>query len=207
MVDYSAPWWRNFRDGSAARVGKKQGVVRGAWSVVVLAGLVALLVHGCVDSVDRTVELDERAARRSQAMAAEFHSHVAFFDRHGSADPATMAAAVLAADPDLRPLMAAVAVVESNGNPQAVGDGGRSCGAWQVQGAHWGEVSGDAVEQARQAELILMELVDAVEHRGSLRWSSALARYNGGHTPPGVSYRYARRVLDLAWQNAMGGLL
>lgn len=202
MGAYQAPWWRSFGDGR-----RVQQAARLAVMVVVSSVLLVAVISSCVDGVVRTVELDEQTAQRSQAMAAEFHRQVAFFDRHGSSDPATMAAAVLATRPDNRPLVAAVAVVESNGHPQAVGDGGKSKGAWQVQGRHWGEVPRDAAAQALQAEQILMELVAAVEQRGVLRWWAALARYNGGDNPPAISYRYAERVLMLAWQNAIGGLL
>ena len=201
-MEYQAPWWRSFGDGRRA-----QQAARLAVMVVVSSVLLVAVISSCVDGVVRTVELDEQASRRSQAMAAEFHQQVAFFDRHGSSDPATMAAAVLATRPDIRPLVAAVAVAESNGHPQAVGDGGRSKGAWQVQAQHWGTVPEDAAAQARQAEQVLMELVAAVEQRGVLRWRTALAQYNGGISPPGVSYYYADRVLMLAWQNAIGGML
>lgn len=201
MGAYQAPWWRSFGDGR-----RVQQAARLAVMVVVSSVLLVAVISSCVDGVVRTVELDEQTAQRSQAMAAEFHRQVAFFDRHGSSDPATMAAAVLATRPDNRPLVAAVAVVESNGHPQAVGDGGKSRGAWQVQAQHWGAVPRNAAAQARQAERILVELVDAVEHRGVLRWREAIARYNGGTTPPGVSYCYADRVLMLAWQNAMEGV-
>lgn len=201
-MEYQAPWWRSFGDGRRA-----QQAARLAVMVVVSSVLLVAVISSCVDGVVRTVELDEQASRRSQAMAAEFHQQVAFFDRHGSSDPATMAAAVLATRPDNRPLVAAVAVAESNGHPQAVGDGGRSKGAWQVQAQHWGTVPEDAAAQARQAEQVLMELVAAVEQRGVLRWRTALAQYNGGISPPGVSYYYADRVLMLAWQNAIGGML
>lgn len=202
MGAYQAPWWRSFGDGR-----RVQQAARLAVMVVVGSVLLVAVISSCVDGVVRTVELDEQAAQRSQAMAAEFHQQVAFFDRNGSSSPTVMARAVKAVQPDNRPLVAAVAVVESNGHPQAVGDGGRSRGAWQVQARHWGEVPRDAAAQALQAEQILMELVAAVEQREVLRWRTALARYNGGVSPPGVSYYYADRVLMLAWQNAIGGLL
>ncbi len=202
MMEYQAPWWRSFGDKAQER-----GVVRLAVSLVVSIVIITAVVSSCVEGIDKTLALDEQAAQRSQAMAAEFHQQVAFFDRHGSSDPATMAAAVLTTQPDNRPLVAAVAVAESNGHPQAVGDGGRSKGAWQVQARHWGRVPQDAAAQARQAEQVLMELVAAVEQRGVLRWRTALAQYNGGVSPPGVSYYYADRVLMLAWQNAIGGML
>lgn len=114
-----------------------------------------------------------------------------FFTLHGSPVPSVMASAVLQTkNPNL---MAAVAVKESNGTPWAVGDGGKSHGAFQVQGKHWGKVPSGAVDRALQAEKILEELVQA--SRGRLR--QGLARYNGGCNPPPVSHRYAMSVLRI----------
>jgi len=90
--------------------------------------------------------------------------------------------------------MAAIAVAESNGDPAAVGDGGESLGAFQVQPRHWGPVSESPIQQALQAEKILEELVQA--SRGRLR--QGLAKYNGGTNPPPVSDRYAVKVMKLA---------
>jgi len=90
--------------------------------------------------------------------------------------------------------MAAIAVAESNGDPAAVGDGGESLGAFQVQPKHHGPVSASPVQQALQAEKILEELVQA--SRGRLR--QGLAKYNGGSNPSAVSDRYAVKVMRLA---------
>lgn len=114
-----------------------------------------------------------------------------FFKRHGSPAPSEMAVAVTQTK---RPaLIAAIAVKESNGDPKAVGDGGDSKGAFQVQEKYWGKVSQNPVDQALQAERILEELVQS--RRGGLR--RGLAAYNGGTRPPGVAYRYADHVLAL----------
>jgi hypothetical protein len=97
----------------------------------------------------------------------------AFFARKGSPDPQRMATAVLETK---RPrLMAAIAVRESGGNPKAVGDGGKSKGAFQVQDRHHGRVSSDPVEQALQSERVLNELI--AENNGNLK--KALNAYNG----------------------------
>ena len=118
--------------------------------------------------------------------------YAGYFLKNGSPDPVQMAVAVMETK---RPaLMAAMAVKESNGNPRAVGDGGHSRGAWQVQPKHWGTVPMDPTQQALQAEKILDELV-AASPRRSLR--CGLARYNGGNTPPRVSYQYARDVIKM----------
>jgi len=111
------------------------------------------------------------------------------FADNGSPEPAAMAKAVMQTKrPDL---MAAIAIRESNGNPKAIGDGGRSRGAFQIQPQHWGPVPVDPTAQALQAERILEELVQS--SRGRLR--SGLARYNGGDKPPQASYRYATWVI------------
>jgi len=95
--------------------------------------------------------------------------------------------------------MAAIAVAESNGDPAAVGDGGESLGAFQVQEKHWmkafGPVPVSPVQQALQAEKILDELV-ASHARGNLR--RGLAHYNGGVKPPRISFDRADRVMKLA---------
>lgn len=119
----------------------------------------------------------------------------AIFDATGSKHPAVMAVAALATKrPDI---ITGIAVKESNGTPYAVGDGGKSKGAWQVQAQHWGKVPVSAVAQALQADRILDELV-AAEQRGVLRWRKVLATYNGGPRRPRVSYAYADRVLRIA---------
>lgn len=114
-----------------------------------------------------------------------------FFTAYGSPVPSVMASAVLQTNnPNL---LAAVAVKESNGTPWAVGDSGKSHGAFQVQKKHWGRVPPDAAGQALQAEKILEELVR--DSRGRLR--QGLARYNGGYNPPSASHRYAVSVLKI----------
>lgn len=114
------------------------------------------------------------------------------FAYHGSTDPMVMAIAV--SKTKNPPLMAAIAIKESNASPKAIGDGGDSKGAFQVQEKHWGKVPNTATEQALQAEKILDELV-ASSPRGNLR--SGLAKYNGGVKPPKSSYRYADDVLKI----------
>lgn len=96
-----------------------------------------------------------------------------FFRLKGSPDPQRMATAVLETK---RPrLMASIAVRESGANPKAVGDGGRSKGAFQVQAKHHGRVSSDPVEQALQSERVLDELLS--ENNGNMK--KALNAYNG----------------------------
>jgi hypothetical protein len=58
---------------------------------------------------------------------------------------------------DYQYVMARIAWCESRFDAAAVGDGGRSRGAWQVQPRFWGEVPPDLVGQAQQAANIVRE--------------------------------------------------
>lgn len=171
--------------------------------LAIFAGVVvavSALTYGCQDSTYKTAMI-----QHSQAMAAtpqltsEQEEYRKFFAKHGSPAPAEMAKAVTAVKPQNRPVLAAVAIKESGGDPKAVGDGGDSRGAWQIQPQHWGKVNSDPVKQALHAERILEELA-ASNARGSLLCRKTLARYNGGHSYPRVSLRYADRVIALAKQ-------
>ena len=125
-----------------------------------------------------------------EATFTKHDSFVTYFKAWNSPVPEVMAHSVMQTK---RPaLMAAMAVKESNATPWAVGDSGRSKGAFQVQGRYWGVVPSNPVEQALQAERILEDLMRD-DRRGSLR--SSLARYNGGTKPPKISYRYADAVI------------
>jgi hypothetical protein len=59
--------------------------------------------------------------------------------------------------PERQGIMARIAWCESKFDADAVGDGGRSLGAWQVQPQFWGEVPATLEEQAQQAERIAAE--------------------------------------------------
>jgi len=67
--------------------------------------------------------------------------------------------------PERQGIMARIAWCESKFDADAVGDGGRSLGAWQVQPQFWGEVPATLEEQAQQAERI------AAEH-GTAPWTT-----------------------------------
>jgi hypothetical protein len=60
-------------------------------------------------------------------MRAEEHAHTP------PAHALAMAAALADTPSEMRPLMLAISWVESRHTPAAIGDGGRSCGAWQQQ--------------------------------------------------------------------------
>lgn len=143
--------------------------------------IITALMHGCQESA---------IATRNMGLTYEQEQYKNFFKVQGSKEPDVMAVAV--SHTKNPKLMAAIAAVESGGNPKAVGDSGASKGAFQVQGKHWGKVKDNALEQALQAEKILEELL---VQRGRLR--CALAAYNGGTRPNARAYKYADRVLRL----------
>jgi hypothetical protein len=166
-----------------------------------LAVVAIAFVHGCTDGLNKTATIRQREVQAATTpLTSEQEEYRKFFAKHGSPAPVEMAKAVTAAKPHNRPVLAAVAVVESSGNPRAIGDGGDSIGAWQIQPKHWGLVSSDPAKHALKAEAILEALV---ESRGRLRCYSqrlraSLAAYNGGNNPPRSAYRYADRILKLA---------
>jgi len=158
---------------------------------------IILVCFGLYALIQCVVQEERHNNQKYKADVSQFETYYHFFKHHGSPVPAVMAIAVQEVKPKNRPKIAAIAAVESNGTPWAVGDKGASRGAWQVQGRYWAKVPVGAVEQALQAERILEELV-ASEPRGSLL--RLLARYNGGTKPPKQSYHYAAKVLRLRKQ-------
>lgn len=159
--------------------------------ILVAASIILLIaLNMCDGPANEQCEIEYT----TPAMTPEQSEFRDFFQRHGSTDPEQMAVAVTHTK---RPaLMAAIAVRESNANPHSIGDGGDSRGAFQVQSRHWGKVPKDALSQAKQAEQILEELLEASNAKRSLRY--ALAQYNGGSKPPRISYKYADRVIALS---------
>jgi hypothetical protein len=142
----------------------------GRVAVILMLFVVTLIVAG------HDFSYKEQVYDKDSCATAACHRHVAlsrYFERKGSPDPQRMATAVLETS---RPrLMASIAVRESGGDPKAIGDGGKSRGAFQVQAKHHGKVSKDPIEQARQSERILEELL--AENNGNLKKS--LSAYNG----------------------------
>ncbi len=114
-----------------------------------------------------------------------------FAAEHGVSDPAGLVAAVRHSP--LAHLLISVAIEESRGDPAAVGAAGE-LGAWQVKPTDWGTVPKDLHAQAGQAEKIIRALLNSCNGDRV----QALAHYNGGTSPPGKSYRYAKRVLKRA---------
>lgn len=166
-------------------------------TVVIMLGILGSLVIVClfIYSYTRCVVKEERYyAKKFNPDVSQFETYSLFYKYHGSPVPNVMAQAIIEVKPKNRPKVAAISIKESHGTPWAVGDKGKSKGAWQVQEKHWGKVPISTTDQALQAERILEELV-ASEPRGSLR--CALAMYNGGTNPPPISYRYADRIMDI----------
>ena len=94
----------------------------------------------------------------------------------------------------LADLLISQAIQESNCNPEAIGRAGE-IGGWQVIESDWGTVpKGDLAGQADQAEKILTTWLKARDARGD--FTVALARYNGGETPPSQSFKYANQILE-----------
>ncbi|MDD2582273.1 MAG: lytic transglycosylase domain-containing protein [Desulfuromonadaceae bacterium] len=116
---------------------------------------------------------------------------VRFVAEHGVADPSALVASVRHSP--MANLLISIAIEESRGDPVAVGAAGER-GAWQVIASNWGSVPKDLHGQASQAERIISALLD----RCNGNKIKALAWYNGGTTPPGKSYRYAKRILKRA---------
>lgn len=121
----------------------------------------------------------------------EHEQRIQFATYHGVVDPVSLASAV--SHSPMANLLISVAIEESRGDPVAVGSAGEQ-GAWQVKASDWGTVPHDLHGQAGQAERIIRGLM--IHSKGNKK--KALARYNGGTTPPGKSYRYAERILQRA---------
>lgn len=85
---------------------------------------------------------------------------------------AKLAAAIYHAAPESkkdRQYLAAIAFAESTFNYQAIGDNGKSKGAWQIQEKHWGYVDlKNPYQQARKALKVLKA------------YNYDLRKYNGG---------------------------
>jgi hypothetical protein len=94
---------------------------------------------------------------------------------------------------DLRPLFDAIRQVESGGNPNAVGDGGRSIGPYQIQRAYWRDsgVPGryESVQNPRYAERVMVGYWKRHAPRELARGDyEALARsHNGGPRGPHIA--------------------
>jgi len=125
--------------------------------IIFLVGCVAgMLILATVKSCDKT---DYRPKNCQECHANVQHKKFSeYFRKAGSKQPEEMANAVLKTEKPK--LLAAIAVVESGGNPSVRNSGykQRHHGAFQVNPKYWGKVPKDASGQAKQAENILREL-------------------------------------------------
>lgn len=112
--------------------------------------------------------------------------------KHQSPVPMQMATAIRSVPEKHQKTLQAISIVESNGTPWAVGKSGEK-GAFQVIEKDWGKVSKNPDEQARQAQQILDELLEA-SGGNELK---ALAMYNGGSRPNKKAWKYAQKVIKV----------
>jgi hypothetical protein len=157
-------------------------------SVVFMSAVTVAILAAVGVALIRCTPEKPNAVYKAHYTPQEQH-YIQVFKLHGSPEPEAMACAVTKTKKPK--LMASMAIIESNGSTKAVGDSGKSKGAYQVQAKHWGEVPATATEQAQQAERILEELVQS--SRGRLR--SGLTKYNGKGRK---ARQYADRVLRLS---------
>ncbi|NTV50958.1 MAG: lytic transglycosylase domain-containing protein [Geobacteraceae bacterium] len=158
--------------------------------------LVVFMLIGLAGTVEYQTEvIQERMDREHAAEVARLKSVLTFkeaqlaefYARQGSPAAVEMARATAQAK---RPrLMAAIAAVESNGSPKAIGKAGER-GAWQVMPFFHGDVPADPAGQMMQSEQLLDELLD--QHGGNIK--RAVKAYNGDGVKADA---YSRRVLAM----------
>ena len=152
----------------------------------VALGMVVLATIRRCDPMPAQAALIPMASHNTCTGCHTYSAHAkmtAYFRRNGSPVPEQMATAVLMTK---RPrLLAAIATIETNGNPakRNAGYKNRHSGSFQVNPYHWGRVSKDPIEQARQADSILDELTADYGHK-------AISVYGGDSTN-----KYQRTVL------------
>lgn len=106
-------------------------------------------------------------------------------------------------------LLDAIAIVESNGNPHAVGDGGRALGAYQIHRAYWKDGTKFlgvtwSYEQAKDPDKAREVVRAYLLHYGKDKGLLDKARiHNGG--PRGyrkdATLSYARRIAEILERN------
>ena len=157
-----------------------------------LSAVVAVTVAGFAGiEAGANSGVPEMSVKHFDAFDIINEQRVRFVAEHGVADPAALVASVRHSP--MANLLISIAIEESRGDPVAVGAAGER-GAWQVIASNWGSVPKDLHGQASQAEKIISVLLE----RCNGNKIKALAWYNGGTTPPGKSYRYAKRILKRA---------
>jgi hypothetical protein len=140
-------------------------------------------VVGYVDRPEYHDDMSSKSITYVKPLSDQEKRLATFYASQGSPEPALMAQATAKTK---RPrLMAAVAAVESNGNPHAIGKIGEVT-AWQLREELHGTAGNTVDDHARKAEQILEQLLK--ESDGNFR--RALSAYNGDRTG-----RYAAKVL------------
>lgn len=160
MIDY-----RYIYSSKLKRRSRVKSIALGG-AFVVLLGLV-----GTYEQTPEPVVQAVSMSRTEQQIAQILPSHVAKAIVDRSDYPRTMAA---------------IAHTESGGNHKAIGDHGKSRGAFQVQPRFWGDVPDSIEEQVDQANRIFMLLVKQYGYREAVR------RYNGSGA---ASIKYQQTVL------------
>jgi hypothetical protein len=156
-----------------------------------LAGVGFLALMGLAGTIDYEAQLVEHKAIQAEREVAEINQALVqrearlseFFSKQGSTAPLEMSKAVAMRK---RPrLLAAMAAVESNARPEAIGKAGEVT-AWQIKECFWGPVGTTVEEHSLKVEDILEKLIK--KNSGNLR--AALSAYSNDS-----SDKYATKVL------------
>lgn len=139
---------------------------------MVAAGFIAMGIITCIFGLVNTYRQHKIVVLQNTCVMCHNYkmSMSAYFKRSGSRNPEEMANAVLRTKSPR--LLAAVSVVESDGNPRVKHTGfkKRHHGAFQVNPKHWGKVPKDAAGQALQAETIIEELTETMTIKKALNY-------------------------------------
>lgn len=161
------------------------------WNPIAVVGLISIgFIAGTVSlSLIKSCDREPQPAAVKNSCTTDCHSRkksmIDYFRRAGNKHPEQMAVAVLATQSPR--LLAAMATKGELNTPYTVRKGGykrRHAGAWQMNQRLHGTVSHNPVDQAKQAEKYLEELLDQKPLR------KALSQYGGDSTD-----KYANRVL------------
>lgn len=146
----------------------------GIWFIVIL--ILVCIVYPMVQSHEYKKRLLNPSLQKSHRTLTDKEARMAaYFHKNGSKSPEEMAVAVL--NTKSPRLMARIAVVETNANPDLRKYGYRKAhdGAFGVNRYDWGKVSHRAIDQALQAEDALDTFVK--DHKGNI--IRALNNYGG----------------------------
>lgn len=156
-----------------------------------LAIAAALVGTSAIAAVTSFLATDVALQPTTLAQAVR-EDRISFARQSGCVDPEGTVAAV--EQSPLADLLLSTAIEESGCTSDAIGKAGEQ-GAWQVIEKYWGPVPvNDLTAQAKQAERVIVVWSLANDARGD--YLMAMARYNGGVTPPRESFWYAKRVIQ-----------